>query len=417
MKQKNMILIAVAVGCGLMAAFLMTQMNAGQKTQDNSVQVPVALKALSVNSPLPKENLDTVIEMKTFNPDTLPPNVILVKDELAGKRVMRMKQPGEFFLATDLSDKATVTLPAGHNMTTVKVTQDELVGGWAVPGTRVDIIASVKSKNSSGDSATFVFPLLQNVLVVAVGTASVAGPNGVMDAVTNVSVAATEKQSLVLSHAEQANAKLRFALRNQNDKPEDANDKSGYVWTPDEDELLVAFQDDKFGPQEDKAPEDTGPKFEVVDMPVALEALPAGTQLTADVLDTKFTMMKVVPPAPEGMISDLRKHQGEYVVKDLPANQYVTPSYLALNMPAKPDLGKAGPSDAGASPKIGPDIEPTEPKRVPVYHDVKVLTASGIKIYRYEEMENGKYVYLGEVKGGKLLADPKGPGGPAGPKI
>ena len=221
MKQKNLILIAVAVGCGLAAAFLMTQINAKPKAQEaNLVQVPVALKALSVNSPLPKENLDTVIEMKTFNPDVLPPNVVLSRDVLAGKRVMRMKQPGEFFLLADLSDKATVALPPGYNMTTLKVTQDQLVGGWAVPGTRVDILASVRGKNEKDEPRTHVFPMLQDVLIVAVGTSPVAGPNGVMESVANVSVAATEKQTEIYGHAEQMNARLQFALRNQGPKPD-----------------------------------------------------------------------------------------------------------------------------------------------------------------------------------------------------
>ena len=57
MKQKNMILIAVAVGCGLVAAFLTTQMSA-KTPKDEGVEIPVAAKELSVGTKLNKDSLE-----------------------------------------------------------------------------------------------------------------------------------------------------------------------------------------------------------------------------------------------------------------------------------------------------------------------------------------------------------------------
>ena len=48
MKQKNVILMVVAVGCGLVAAFLTTQINAKPKVEQ--VEVVVALKDLPVGT-------------------------------------------------------------------------------------------------------------------------------------------------------------------------------------------------------------------------------------------------------------------------------------------------------------------------------------------------------------------------------
>ena len=81
-------------------------------------------------------------------------------------------------------------------------------------------------------------------------------------------------------------------------------------------------------------------------------------------------------------------------------------------MPAKPEPGKAAPGDSSASPKAGPDVEPTTPKRVPVYHKVKILTASGVKTVQYEVLEDGSYKYLGEVQDSDEPGDDDGPTGP-----
>ena len=54
MKQKNLILMVVAVGCGLVAAFLTTQINAKPKVE--KVEVLVAAKDLPVGTMFTKED-------------------------------------------------------------------------------------------------------------------------------------------------------------------------------------------------------------------------------------------------------------------------------------------------------------------------------------------------------------------------
>ena len=400
MKQKNLLLVAIAVGCGLVAAFLTTQMNASPQPRNDLVQVPVAAKDLSVNTPLTKNQLDSLVTMKTINKDALPPNVVLDKQLMTDKRLVRKKLAGEFFVTSDVSDKGTVELPKGHNMVAFRITQDEIVGGWAVPGAKVDVIATIRQAGSNA----VVFPLFQDMLIMAVDTNAAAPVNGVMPAVNNVSLALTPKQSLLLSAALSRGASLRFALRNQGEKDPELAVKYDYPWQPDEDELMQAFETNTFGPKK-STPEQspTGPKFEVVELPVPTEALPAGTKLTPELIASKFTMMKIQPPAPANVIENIRDHEGEYLIKELAASQFVPSSYLAEAMPSKPNepkLIKPAPESLAATPKEAPVLPtPPEPelKAPPVFWDVNVVTKNGVKKYRYEVLPTGEHQFLGLV--------------------
>ena len=60
MKQKNVILMVVAVGCGLVAAFLTSQMSG--KTVDQ-VEVVVASRDLAVGTTLTAEDLQGAVKV------------------------------------------------------------------------------------------------------------------------------------------------------------------------------------------------------------------------------------------------------------------------------------------------------------------------------------------------------------------
>src|SRR5206468_11176458 len=60
MKQKNLILMVVAVGCGLVAAFLTSQMSARSSAVEQ-VEVIVAAKDLPVGTMLGKEDRKSVV--------------------------------------------------------------------------------------------------------------------------------------------------------------------------------------------------------------------------------------------------------------------------------------------------------------------------------------------------------------------
>lgn len=388
MKQKNLVLIAVAVGCGLVAAFLTTQMGATPAPKQDLVQAPMTVKAISVNTALTKETLDTTVQIKAVPREQLPPNVILDTKQLLDKRVIRAKVPGEFFITADVSSKGTIELPPGHNMFTIRLAQDEGVGGWAVPGARVDIVATVDGS---------VFPLFKNMLIVAIGATATAPTNGPV-IIDNVSLAMEPRQTELLALAMSRGARFRMALRNPDATAED--DLKSYRWNPTMEELFTAFDTGKYGGKRDE--EKKPPTFVALKLPVPKEDLPAGTHLTKELIAEKFTTLEINPPAPSNMIDNIGAFEGQYVVKDLVANLFIPEAYLADSY--DPQQGKPGPADVASTPKAGPDVPKpmAEPEAPPEYHDIRVVTNAGVVVHRYQKMKQDdgsfKWEYLGVVK-------------------
>src|SRR5215211_2866731 len=87
MKQKNLILMVVAVGCGLVAAFLTSQMNA--KPQTESVDVVVAATDIPVGVGISKEDLGKYLKTKKLPKDAIPEGIVENPEELVDKRLAR----------------------------------------------------------------------------------------------------------------------------------------------------------------------------------------------------------------------------------------------------------------------------------------------------------------------------------------
>src|SRR5262245_37592452 len=116
MKQKNIILLVVAVGCGIVAAVLTSQMRAG--THVEQVDVLVAAKDLPVGTNLTREEVEKggLVKVKKMPKDGLPPAYVVDKEQLIDKRLARPLRAEETFNPQDLTKGGVITLPAGHSM-------------------------------------------------------------------------------------------------------------------------------------------------------------------------------------------------------------------------------------------------------------------------------------------------------------
>jgi len=406
MKQKNMILIAVAVGCGLVAAILTSQMSARPKVSDE-VEIPVAAKDLSVGTKLNKDDIQKYIEYKKYPKDALPEKYTATPEDLGDKRLTRAVRKGEVFNPADLTTNVVITPPPGFNVMTFPTSAPEAVAGFAIPGSRVDVIAAVKTRKRK-DQAEIIFPLFIDMLVLAIDQ-NPGGPQntGAFASLSMVSMAVTPNQALLLQGAISRGASLRMGLRNTEKAPT-------WPYIPTEKEIWAIFADQPSSAsgsgdgQLEESPEES----KKGKMHVAVENLPAGTQLTAEVIDTKFKLVDFTPPAPSNAVLNLREHTGRYLQKDLAANQFVPMNYLAdkeyvLPTPPKPETpepkgapqANEGPSSKAApnnlpKPNTGPKVEPKKP----VYYDATIQTANGVTRYRYQKLENGDYKFLGILK-------------------
>ena len=377
MKQKNMVLVAVAVACGLVAALLTSYSTAGSKPKsEETVAVLVAAKVLPVGTWLKKDTINDYVVVKDFPAGTAPQVFVGNLEELADKRVVRTIRKGDSFNPKDVSKSAAIAPPDGFGMMSIPCTLDETVTGFVQPGSRVNILASIPSKRQN-DRVTVV-TFLHDMLVLAVdGSSTITVDTPVNASVGTVSFAVTEETSKLLHAAKSRGCNMRLILVGQT--PMVSEDKPlthKQLWS-----LLadMPLSEDRGG--SDGGPDPTPKKDDTVKLVVAREDIPAGTQLTQEVIDTMFEMKAFAKPAPANGIEDVRPSAGKFVTKDLAAGQFLPKSFLG---------GDPRPQPKAVEP-------PAEKETPPVYHDVTITTGNGTKKIRYQVMPSGEYKYLGEV--------------------
>lgn len=407
MKQKNLILMVVAVGCGLVAAFLTSQMS-GRSAQVEQVEVIVAAKDLPVGTMLGKDDLKTLVKTKKLPKDGLPAAFVVDGNDLAGKRLSRAVRVDETFNPGDLVTGGYITLPTGMNMVSMQVSLAQAASGFVGPGARVDILATVRLQNR-----TLAFPLLVNMLVVAVDNNVAYSKDGTFANLNTVSFAVDRRQALLLELAKSRGCTTSLMLRHPEDKTEDEKYKI--------DDVLKMLQDEGGGgtvgiggpgnqPQDDathvknppppkappagtpKPPEP--PKVETVKILVANKDFPAGTQITKDMAAD----MKLIE-VPKGVADDAfgeltDKLEGKVLKFGLARGQWITGT-LVGDPELKPTPERFQFSLPKDEPKADAPIVAEGPKRN--VHDVIVHSASGSKVFRYEEHKPGEWRLVGEV--------------------
>ncbi len=383
MKQKNLILMVVAVGCGLAAALLTSSMSA--KLKDDAVEVIVASKDLPVGTMLTKETIATSIARKKMPKDALPPALVLSEEELVDKRLTRGVRAAETFNPADLSKGGVVTIPHGMNMMTIPCGLTDAVAGFAGPGSRVDILATYNQGPKK-----VAFPLLVDMLVLTINSAVSPDTkgNGTFTDVSMVSFAVTRESALLLKLAQERSCRMTLVLRH--DEQQQLAKKEEWKYE-DVKKLLEDGDRIEMGKPvavddpEKRAPSVAGPapaaeKVELVTIPVATADVARGTVITAEVLKKNFEKKEFAKKdAPANAVADLETLIGKSFLSDVAANQFV----------AKSQVG-----DPVKVAEVKPAVA-TKPKRT---HDVIVQTGSGNKTFRYEEKSAGEWVIVGEVK-------------------
>ncbi len=412
MGSRNLLLMVVAVGCGLGAAILTTRISAKPKIE--LIDVYVAAKNLPVGTVLTREELPKAVARKAVPKEAVPPMIVLNEEDLLDRRLTRSIQAGEYITSNALTKGGVITLPDGHDMVTMPINIHGAVAGFVGPGSRVDVLASLKLGNE-----VRAFPLLVNVLVLAVDRhASYDSANnkggGVFTEVSSVSFAVTQEQALVLKMAEHRGCYLSLLLRNPNKKdPDNYNieEVKKLLQAERYPGKLVSsrFGNDGADDAPDTQPPATAPSpTETVKVWIAKNDLSAGTLLTKDLVEKEFEQKDLPKEYAEGAVTDLTPVLGQLALKNgISKSQWLTAGMLGPPpvkpgpreefVPPKPDLGRV--PAASASP--GPAGQ--RPVREVVVH-----TANRSEIYRYEEVRPGQWRFKE-----KVAAD-QGSGGDSG---
>lgn len=433
MKQKNIVLMVVAVGCGLVAAFLTAQMSAKPIDQ---VEVVVAAKDLPVGTMLTRDDLKNAVKIAKRPKEGLPPTSVVNPEELVDKRLSRPIRAEEVINSQDLSKGGVITLPEGHDMVSLQLGAGNAAAGFVGPGSRVDVIATLRL-----GSKIEAFPLLVNMLVVAVGTETAYSKEGTFPNLNMVSFAVKGKEAYLLSLAKTRGCTIELMLRHPGkstaaDKDFDINRVIDKL-SDEKEKSLVSAPDTKSGEPTGKptepVPAVTPPKTDMgppvmplmpqvqppeppaapmVKVLVAKQDIAPNTEITKDLIAEQFEEKALPKEFAGNAMGDLTEALGKFLKTGVAKDQWVTPSMVGLQSSKvrPPEEFKPKPS---VEPK-GPSEEP-KPVAPRKFHDVTIHTANGTTVLRYEEVAPGKWKKIAELTP-ERAAQNDGPAPKAEPK-
>jgi len=214
MKPKTMILMVVAVGCGLGASYMTSKLLAERNSKnDNEPTVPVLVAKGKVSAAQPIKD-EKLFEVKQFPQSVAPKRALGSFDEIKGQRLKLSLDEGKPVTQDDLVNKEQASLdyqlPPGMRAVAIKVTSESLVGGFVLPNTRVDIIHTTRGADASAKM------ILQNMLVLAVDTIDNRQGDQKTILGQTITLAATPEEATRLSLAS-SNGELRLLLKSASD--------------------------------------------------------------------------------------------------------------------------------------------------------------------------------------------------------
>ncbi len=224
MKSKSIVLMAVSLGFGLVAAIGISQVmgrnnNQPQAPKQETRPIMVALDHLDAHGELTKEK----VAIENWPASLVPPDAIAsfeeVKDKLLNCRVAK-KMPVLKQMVVNRNEVNRLAIPKNYKVLGIKLPADDVIGGLLSPGDVVDLIG-VFTNDKTKVSRTF----LTNIRVFSVNNKTAPdmerGKSGSQGAIVGVLLTKGQSEKLILA---QKVAQIRLALRSEdNDRKSIAN--------------------------------------------------------------------------------------------------------------------------------------------------------------------------------------------------
>lgn len=225
MKPKTMILMVVAIVCGLGASYMTSRLLAEREDQP---QIQQTIEIPKVKILVAKTTLDHGAAIK--NPQDMFVLKEVIQDEdnksaltemkvIKGKYLKHSLRKGAHITQEDLMDEKTsilANLPDGYVAYGIRVNVESIAGGFAsLPGSKVNLLWTVRKGDD--DKKSFSRILLEDVLVLAADTNPVRDHEGKAMPASVVTVALKSQDSIKLNLA-QSYGQLTMTLRKFGDK-------------------------------------------------------------------------------------------------------------------------------------------------------------------------------------------------------
>jgi pilus assembly protein CpaB len=221
MRPKSLILLSLALGCGLVAALGINQMMAKQGpvtiTAGETRDIFVTLKDINTNDLVTEEAL----KLEPWPKDKVPVDAIEKLDDIVGRRARTKLFAGEPVRDAKLLEKgdaglgAADSIPDGFRVVSVRVDAVKSSGNLIKPGDRVDVIVHMLQPDG-GPSDAVSKTFLQDVRVFAVNAEIDRDNNGTKVAAQTIGLLVKPEQVELITLAEEM-GKIRLSMRSPND--------------------------------------------------------------------------------------------------------------------------------------------------------------------------------------------------------
>jgi pilus assembly protein CpaB len=217
MKPKTMMLMVVAIGCGLAASYMTSRLLAERNNVPaEEARVKILVAKAKVPAWIPIKEPEKYFEEREVPESAVPKRAMKEFKDVKDQRLSQALSEGEFVLTDKLVNSEQVgliaKLPSGMRAIALKVNAESLAGGFVLPGYRVDVVCTTRGNAAESGSKI----ILQNMLVLAVDTNANRDPNSTTILGNTVTLAATPEEAQRLSLA-QAMGELRLTLRTPDD--------------------------------------------------------------------------------------------------------------------------------------------------------------------------------------------------------
>jgi pilus assembly protein CpaB len=221
MRPKSLLLLALALGCGLVASIGISQvMDRKPQVTLETVPIYVAKHNINLGDPINKE----MVSLEEWPKDKVPRGAISSLEELENRRPRTPIIEGEPLLEAKLLAPGQVSdpigaIPKGMRLKTISVDAEKSAGGLLRPGDRVDVQLFVKKDQRIGVETAKSKIILQNIRVFAVDQTVQRSPDGADERTIakTVSLMLTPKQASELTLAEQV-GEVSLIPRNPDDE-------------------------------------------------------------------------------------------------------------------------------------------------------------------------------------------------------
>tara|TARA_R110002095_G_scaffold161291_2_gene139758 strand:+ start:5989 stop:7035 length:1047 start_codon:yes stop_codon:yes gene_type:complete len=219
MKVKSLLMLVVAVGCGLVAMLGVRQVLNKDNNQKEveTANVLVTFTEIAPGTPLNESN----VKFKSWAIDQIPPGAVTKLEEYKDRSIKTRAVPGEIVMRAKLSEQgvrgASVEIPDGKRVFTTSVDMTKTHSGLILPGDFVDVYVTFTARKPQGGMSTITKVILERVKIFATDNLTDAGGTDSNQVKSkNISLLLSPREGAMLKLAEKK-GEVHLALRAASD--------------------------------------------------------------------------------------------------------------------------------------------------------------------------------------------------------